>query len=188
MWRLCRAVLAQYRLDPADELHGLPHWARVARNGYWLAAATGVSPRLVEPFALLHDACRENEDRDPGHGPRAAALAAVLTPELLELAAPQIELLREACAQHTRGRTVAHPELQVCWDADRLDLVRLGFALDRRRLCTEAARAVAEGELRLPPMDLPLFLARRWRVDSRGQTVPVLEFTPDLEDDDSDDE
>jgi len=185
MWRLCRAVLAQYRLDPGDDLHGLPHWARVARNGYWLAEAAGIAPSLVEPFALLHDACRADNGRDAGHGPRAAALAAVLSPELLELEAPEIELLREACALHTRGRTLAHPALQVCWDADRLDLVRLGFTLDPRLLCTAAARAVAEGERRLPPIDIPAFLALRWRVDRRGQPLPNFEFTPTTEDSDA---
>ena len=169
MQRLCRAVLAQYRLDPGDDRHGLPHWARVARNGYWLAAAAGLAPRLVEPFALLHDACREDDGNDPGHGPRAAALAGVLSPELLELDAADILLLREACGQHMRGRTLAHPAVQVCWDADRLDLPRLGLALDPRRLCTEAARAVAREELRLPPLDIDTWLARRWGVDGEGR-------------------
>jgi uncharacterized protein len=185
MQRLCRAVLAQYRLDPGDDLHGLPHWARVARNGYWLAAAAGVAPRLVEPFALLHDACREEDGSDPGHGPRAAALAGVLSPELLELDAAEILLLREACAQHTRGRTLAHPALQICWDADRLDLTRLGFTLDLRRLCTEAARAVAREELRLPPLDIDTWLAKRWGVDGEGRPSPVIAWAPTEEDSDA---
>lgn len=171
MQRLCRAVLAQYRLDAGDDLHGLPHWARVARNGLWLAAAAGIAPRLVEPFALLHDACREDDGSDPGHGPRAAALAGVLSPALLELDAAEILLLREACALHTRGRIVAHPALQVCWDADRLDLPRLGIPLDARRLCTEAARAVAREEQRLPPLDIDNWLAQRWGVDAEGRSL-----------------
>ncbi len=184
MQRLCGAVLAQYRLDPGDDLHGLPHWARVARNGYWLAAAAGIAPRLVEPFALLHDACRENDGSDSGHGPRAAALAGVLSPELLELEAAEILLLREACARHTRGRTVAHLAVQVCWDSDRLDLTRLGYALDPRRLCTEAARAVARDELRLPPLDLDTWLAKRWGVDTEGRPRPASVLTPTGEDED----
>jgi len=185
MQRLCRAVLAQYRLDPGDGLHGLPHWARVARNGYWLAAAAGVAPRLVEPFALLHDACREDDGHDPGHGPRAAALAGVLSPELLELDAAEILLLREACGQHMRGRMLAHPAVQVCWDADRLDLPRLGLALDPRRLCTAAARAVAREELRLPTFDIDTWLAKRWGVDADGRPCPVIAWAPTEEDSDA---
>ena len=42
--------------------------------------------------------------------------------------------------QHTFGGREAHLTVQTCWDADRLDLGRVGNRPDPKRLCTDAAR------------------------------------------------
>ena len=52
----------------------------------------------------------------------------------------RFELLFEACRLHTDGHTAGDPTLLACWDADRLDLGRVGITPDPRRLCTDAAR------------------------------------------------
>ena len=70
---LVHAVLAQYRLDAAGT-DGPAHWLRVAENGRALAVMTpGADPIIVEHFALRHDACRQWDGADDGHGERAAA-------------------------------------------------------------------------------------------------------------------
>jgi hypothetical protein len=51
----------------------------------------------------------------------------MLTPE-------QLRLLRRACATHTHGITSDDPTIGVCWDADRLDLRRFGYAIDVKRI------------------------------------------------------
>ena len=56
-------------------IHGLKHWTSVLENGRKLAAETGANLKVVELFSVLHDARRENENDDPEHGHRAAALA-----------------------------------------------------------------------------------------------------------------
>lgn len=137
--RLLEAIRAQYRLD-WHGIHGLPHWLRVRRIGLRLAERTGALPAVVELFAVFHDACRENDRRDDGHGARGAALAAALQARLFPLPAGQLSLLRSACAEHTAGRTAGDVTLQTCWDADRLDLGRIGTRPDPAQLCTEAAR------------------------------------------------
>ena len=122
-------------------IHGAPHWARVRENGLRLAALTGARTRVIEAFAFVHDSCRQNDYADPGHGPRAAEFARTLVQRRKLLLAPdELELLVLACEGHTGGR--AHEDITVCtcWDADRLDLTRVGMIPDPKYLSTEAAR------------------------------------------------
>ena len=90
---------------------------------------------LVQP--LLHDACREDEDRDPKHGQRAAAWVKRLD---LNLSREQKKKLDEAIRLHNEGHVSDDPTVGVCWDADRLDLPRVGIAPDVKLLSTKAAR------------------------------------------------
>jgi len=136
---LVRAILDRYVLPP-DGRHGIPHWARVYENGQRVARLTGADVEIVELFALFHDAMRTNESISPGHGLRGAELAATLRGKLYTIDDDRFALLHEACALHTDGLIDAHVTVQTCWDADRLDLGRVGFSPDRTRLCTDAAR------------------------------------------------
>jgi uncharacterized protein len=134
-------ILKGYTL-PVRGAHGVVHWARVLENGLRLAAATGANREVVTLFALFHDSRRVNESRDEGHGLRGGEYARALRGVLVHLQDPEFELLYEACRLHTDGRTQGELSLQVCWDADRLDLGRVGITPDPNRLCTEAARAL----------------------------------------------
>ena len=96
---------------------------------------------LVELFAWLHDSRRQDDGGDPGHGHRAAEFALELQREgTLEVTDARMELLVEACRYHSHGRTDADISVQVCWDADRLDLGRVGTRPDPSYLCTDPAR------------------------------------------------
>lgn len=121
--------------------HGFAHWGRVRDNGLLLCRHTGADLVVVELFAWLHDCCRENDGGDPGHGRRAAAFAEELrrAGELV-LDEGAFGHLVAACTYHSNGRTEADPTVQVCWDADRLDLGRVGIQPARRYLCTQAAQ------------------------------------------------
>ena len=136
---LIRNIRRQYRL-PWDGIHGVSHWARVRETGLRLAAPSGVSPAVVELFAVFHDACRLNNGRDPEHGRRGAELAAALRETLIHLADKEFSLLQTACIDHTKGLMAADITIQTCWDADRLDLGRVGIVPDPAWLCTYAAR------------------------------------------------
>ena len=52
-----------------------------------------------------------------------------------------MRLLEFACEEHTNGGVDSHPTVGVCWDADRLNLWRVGIRPDPRWLSTEAARS-----------------------------------------------
>jgi len=136
---LIQAIRQQYRL-PWNGIHGAAHWARVLENGWCVAESSGANREVVALFAVFHDACRWNEDHDPEHGRRGAALAAMYRGQFFELSDPNFLILQTACSLHTTGRT--HPDItvQTCWDADRLDLMRVGIQPDPRFLCTLKAK------------------------------------------------
>lgn len=141
--KLVGVLRARFRLDWKG-IHGASHWARVRQNGLLLAEQIGptVSLRVVELFAFLHDSCRHSDGYDPMHGTRAAASIAELAGDLPELSREEQELLGYACTHHSDGLSLAEVTVQVCWDADRLDLGRVGIVPNPERLCTAAARDV----------------------------------------------
>ena len=115
-----------------------------AQNGLRLTESTGANARVVEAFAFLHDSQRENEYTDHGHGRRASAYAATLRDRgFFEMDDVAFELLVTACNGHSDGGMEGDVTVRVCWDADRLDLGRVGIKPDPRRLCTAPARDLA---------------------------------------------
>ena len=129
----------QFKLDWRG-IHGVSHWARVRQNGLYLSRSTGANARVVELFAFLHDTCRRNDGHDPEHGARAAEFAQSLHDSVLKISSKEIVVLMEACQGHTHGQNSDNVTVQTCWDADRLDLGRVGIRPVPERLCTDAAR------------------------------------------------
>jgi uncharacterized protein len=137
--KLIQRILDQYALHPAGA-HGVSHWARVTTNGRRLVQSTGASLAVVELFAVFHDACRVNDQIDTDHGLRGAELAKSFRGSHFDLSDSDFEDLYSACVFHTAGSTKGNKTVQTCWDADRLDLPRVGIYPVKKRLCTEAAR------------------------------------------------
>jgi uncharacterized protein len=164
---LLRDILTDYAL-PRDGCHGVSHWARVLENGRRLAQETGASLEVVTLFAVLHDSQRLSESSDPEHGPRAARFAKQLRGDLIVLPDHEFALLERACAGHTHERTHPDVTIQTCWDADRLDLGRVGVTPHPSRLGTEVAKRLdvlkwADGRacFRL----IPALIKNEWGID-----------------------
>ncbi len=121
-------------------LHGAPHWARVRVNGLRLAETTGANTQVVELFAFLHDSRRLNNESDYEHGNRAAKFAQALAGLVFELPPADLEDLLTACRGHSDGLRTGNVTVQTCWDADPLDLGRVGIKPNPRVLCTDSAR------------------------------------------------
>lgn len=138
---LLRAIAAQYKLD-WHGIHGAAHWARVRMNGLAIAHIHGADTTVIELFAFLHDSCRENDMADTEHGARACDFAARLRDDVFHISDHQFQLLTHALRDHSFGG-IEHPNVTVmaCWDADRLDLGRVGLMPDPLYLCTNAARS-----------------------------------------------
>ncbi|MDY3555839.1 hypothetical protein R5W24_004985 [Gemmata sp. JC717] len=163
------AILDGYVL-PVRGDHGIVHWARVLETGLRIAEATRADREVVTLFALLHDARRVNQDRDHGHGLRVGEFARSLRGELIHLDDDRFELLFETCRLHTDGLTTGDRTLLTCWDADRLDLGRIGISPDPRRLGTKAARnLLAWAHVRTVVRLVPLDVLASWGVEQDAE-------------------
>ncbi len=137
---LVGAVLARSS-NTRSSFHGPGHWRRVASNGLALLEETpGADSYLVFLFALFHDSMRLNDHRDPRHGARAAVLAREILRGSYRVDDARMGLLEHALIEHDNGKTSADATLGVCWDADRLDLWRVGVRPSPVLLSTAAAR------------------------------------------------
>ncbi len=139
MRAVLKAAKDRFALDLRG-IHGPAHWARVRENGLRLAKHNDADRQIVELFAFLHDCCRQDDGTDPGHGQRAADYAQSLRGHLIDLSDADLDLLIEAIRDHELGRTRSDLTVMTCWDADRLDLGRVGQRPDPARLCTDTAK------------------------------------------------
>jgi uncharacterized protein len=144
------AHVRERRMSPWG-MHGLEHWWRVRHNGLLVAGSMGASRRVVTLFAIFHDSHRNDDGADRHHGPRAAAwlagvrdgrdgcACATTLATLRALTDAEFNSLYTACDLHTGTRHHDDPTVAACFVADRLDLSRVGFRPDPRRMPAPAA-------------------------------------------------
>ncbi|MCL4353437.1 MAG: hypothetical protein M1484_04060 [Patescibacteria group bacterium] len=139
--KLFRLIKSQYDL-PINSLHGLPHWKHVEALGRRLATSTKADLRVITLFAYLHDSCRKNDDFDPEHGVRAVKFVKELfEAKMLNITTKQLETLVFACQFHNQKQIKPkNITVATCWDADKLDLERMGTTPDSNYLFTEVAK------------------------------------------------
>ena len=123
---LLTEIRGQFRLD-WNGTHGSGHWARVLHHGMKVGTARKADLLVVELFAFLHDSQRQDEYGDWEHGARGSEYARALNGTFFDLKPKQIDLLCKAIAKHSDGEVVRNVTIQSCWDADRLDLGRVGI-------------------------------------------------------------
>jgi uncharacterized protein len=120
--------------------HGPPHWKQVEANGLEIHLSSGADETVVRLFAVLHDSQRWSDGYDPQHGFRAAEVAALLRGDLFVIEDARMELLEEALRWHNHGQVSTDPTIGTCWDADRMDLIRMGMIPDSDLMSTAYAR------------------------------------------------
>lgn len=126
------------------EIHGLPHWQRVERNGMILATPE-VNITVVKLFAYLHDKCRIDNGYDVEHGKRAAIMINGIRHTLLkEITDNEFDLLSKACELHTTTQRTGDSTIDTCFDADRLDLERVGIIPNPNRMATSKGQYYAK--------------------------------------------
>ena len=126
-----------------SDTHGVEHWDRVYGNGKRLLEP-GVDDMVVSAFAYTHDLWRNADGQDLEHGPRAAEELPQYRNKLSFLNDEEFELLREACRLHTVSDATDNPTLNVCFDADRLDIGRVGIIPDPEKMCTPKGKILAQ--------------------------------------------
>lgn len=143
-------VMASFDPEACGDYHGPDHWNRVNEHAMAVARSLGVDPLVPHLFALVHDSKRHDDGVDPEHGPRAAQFIRDHREDLFGfLPDDDVQSLAYACKYHSDGMTQAPLLVQACWDADRLDLWRVGIEPAPEYLCTSYAQRndVIEGSL-----------------------------------------
>ncbi len=133
-----RYLIDNFRLDPYASPHGVAHWMRVMRNGLEIARhVDGANTKVIRLFAIIHDSERYAELHDREHGFRAAMMAHVHNghDDTFSVNEDELELLTTALTFHSDGYQTDCPTVGACWDADRLDLLRVGIHPNPDFLC-----------------------------------------------------
>lgn len=122
--------------------HGVEHWDRVARFGTMLYRE-GADMNVILAFAYLHDTERTSNGRDLEHGKRASAFIDTIRGTMLqELSDEQIAKLKRACELHTIEHRTDDMTIDICFDADRMDLLRVNIVPLPARMATEQGAAL----------------------------------------------
>lgn len=136
----------KYRIENSIRLghaHSLLHWDNVYKNGK-LLIDDEVNAKVLAAFAYTHDVFRQNDDHDPDHGLRAANMIATIRDTYLKfLDDDEFLLLHDACELHTIVQKTDNATINACFDADRLDLGRVGIIPDPNLMATEKGARIA---------------------------------------------
>ena len=141
LWETNKELINQLQRESKSfhsQIHGFKHWRTVEKNGLYLAQFNDGDPAVISHFAYFHDCMRVNDQRDDGHGTRGGQYA-FDNRESLDLDGDQLNILYEACAGHTGGSNPWNDTIACCWEADRLDLRRVGIKPDHKWLYSRAA-------------------------------------------------
>lgn len=124
--------------------HGVEHWDRVTKFGQ-LLYQEGADLDVILAFAYLHDSERMNNGHDINHGKRASRLIdKIRHTKLKNMTDEQITMLKKACELHTIAHRTGNLTIDICFDADRMDLLRVGIVpLPERMATTRGAELVA---------------------------------------------
>lgn len=139
--RAAAAVMAALSATAPSTVHGPRHAQETAWLGLrLLELSPDADPAVVLMFAVVHDAWRRTDGRDPDHGRRAAAVVRSMEARQLGLTRQQRAVLADACEGHGDGTTTSQITIAACWDADRLGLWRVGLVPRTELLSLSSSR------------------------------------------------
>lgn len=147
---LLNKVISEFKLN-IDGAHGLKHWKQVYKNALLLSQHYNIESEVFELFSLLHDSKREDEYDDIKHGKRAALfIKELLKDKTIILTKEDQKRLLFACSNHTKTNKKAKLYkdiiVQICLDADRLDIDRVGIEPEEKYFATEYAKYIVRNK------------------------------------------
>lgn len=137
--KLIKLITDNYKLDIYGR-HGINHWARVRYNGLLLAKNTDINIDVIEYFSVLHDSQRITEKLDKNHGKKSAEFISKIRESHINLNDSDFKRLFDACYGHNHIKFHTDLTVQICWDADRLDLLRAGIRPSPDYMSTKLAK------------------------------------------------
>lgn len=137
--KILKQIIKEYELDIYKGIHGIDHWSRVLINGLKIAENNNANKNIIIAFSFFHDVRRVRECGDPEHGLRGAKYIQTFKYKI-NLNKEELEKTMIACEGHSS--IIHHEDIDIatCWDADRLDLYRVGVKPDSEFLNTEFAQ------------------------------------------------
>jgi uncharacterized protein len=136
---IIKEIFDDFDLDLEDGIHGIYHWARVIENGLEISQHNNANMNVIIAFGLFHDCQRENDSEDPDHGFRGGEFLEQFRGKL-NLTNEEFDKAKKACAGHTNVLHDNDLDISTCWDADRLDLFRVGIYPEAEYLNNDIAK------------------------------------------------
>ena len=130
-----------------DDVHGYVHSLSVERNMMILCKQLNYGWGWgMWIFAYYHDILRLNDGADPDHGKRAADLLRGIRANgnLNSVPIGLIDSICFACENHSTMLRSGDQLTDICFDADRLDLMRVGIKPDPKMMATHIGAHYAE--------------------------------------------
>lgn len=146
---LVNKIANDFKLNLYESDHGINHWHRVYLNALEIAQYYEIQSPIFELFAIFHDSQRENEYIDSEHGKRGSQLANKYYSDFASYCSKiEFTKLQFACQYHTALDIEHHYSddilVNICWDADRLDIGRVGIKPDKEYLFTDYAKEILD--------------------------------------------
>lgn len=136
-WNRLRSFSIRRWPDAMGATHGVEHWDKVARFSRMMYQE-GADIDVILAFAYLHDSERKDNAEDIEHGKRASMLIdRIRETELNALSDEQIAKLKRACELHATEHRTGDITIDTCFDADRMDLLRVGITPSPERMATK---------------------------------------------------
>lgn len=132
-------IFEDFDLELEDGIHGIYHWARVIENGLEIASHNDANKNIIIAFGFFHDCQRENDGHDPDHGYRGSEFMEKYRGKI-NLTDEEFDKVKIACSGHTNVLHHNDLDISTCWDADRLDLLRVGIYPEAQYLNNEISK------------------------------------------------
>lgn len=121
-----------------SDYHNKKHWNRVFKLSKYIRELNGIESNIFKYFAMFHDVGRTDEDYNQNHGENGSKLA-IKYRKYINLTDEEFEKLIFACKWHTKpldttNKFFKDKIINICWDADKLDLVRLNIKINKEKL------------------------------------------------------
>ncbi len=138
--KILKEIIDNFYLDLDNGVHGIDHWTRVLINGIQLSERNkNINKNIIIAFAFFHDIKRTVEDKEPEHGYNGGRYLLKYKYKI-NLTKEELNTCYEACVDHTNVKNHTDINIGACWDADRLDLYRVGVMPDLDYLNLEESK------------------------------------------------
>lgn len=125
-------------VSSSTNIHGLHHLCRVAYLAGRFAASMHTCVESAVVGGYLHDCARQDDGDGNAHAHDSANLACqIMKSYYFHL---DIERICSGIYCHADGTTTADPLIGCIWDADRIDLTRLGIEVNEEFLSTDIGK------------------------------------------------